>query len=94
MNNINDLVKEIREYSAMIDEIEAKLEALKDEIKAQMTAEDKDEIIGADFKVTWKEVNDTRFDTKTFKAENPEIYNIYARSSKVRRFKVSQINKG
>ncbi len=82
-------VHELRELKRMADEINAQMEAITDEIKAHMTAENKEEISGTDWKCTWKNVKSTRFDSKTFKAENKALYDRYSVTTTTRRFSIA-----
>ena len=47
-----------------------------------------DELRAGPFTVIWKMIHSTRFDSKRCKAENPQIYNLYAVSSSYRKFSV------
>ena len=82
-------VKELRELRRFAEEIAAEIEAIQDEIKAEMTAKGVDEIAGADFKVTWKEITSTRLDTAALKKDLPDIAARYAKTSTARRFTIS-----
>ena len=79
-------VQELRELRRMADELAAEIEAGQDAIKAHMTALDVDEIAGTDYKVTWKSVTSSRFDSKSFKADHADLYAAYTKPSTSRRF--------
>lgn len=79
-------VKELRELRRMADELAAEMEALQDQIKAHMTAQGMDELSGADYKITWKEVKSSRFDSKAFKSTHAELYRQYTKETTARRF--------
>lgn len=83
---LNSKVKELRELRRMADEIAAEIEAIIDNIKQEMAAQDVDTLAGDDWKATWKPVNSARFDTKAFKAAMPDLYNRFTRSTETRRF--------
>lgn len=90
--SINDLtanVSELRELRRMADEIQAEIDTIQDKIKAHMTAAGVDTLAGADYKITWKEITSSRFDTTAFKRENPEIAALYTKTTTARRFTVS-----
>lgn len=84
--NLNEIVKSLREYKRMKEELEAEIDALTDQIKAEMTAQNADTLTGPDWKATWKNVTSARFDSKTFKAEHADLYVRYSKSSETRRF--------
>ena len=86
---LNGKVKELRELRRMADELAAEIEALQDAIKAEMTAQDTDEISGSDWRITWKPVTSARFDSTAFKATHSELYQQYTRETTSRRFVVA-----
>ena len=86
---LNGKVKELRELRRMADELAAEIEALQDAIKAEMTAQDTDEISGNDWRITWKPVTSARFDSKAFKDTHSELYQQYTRETTSRRFVVA-----
>ncbi len=53
---LNSKVKELRELRRMADEIAAEIEAIIDNIKQEMAAQDVDTLAGDDWKATWKPV--------------------------------------
>lgn len=79
-------IKEIRELKRMQEELTAELDALSDEIKRHMDAEGVDTISGADWKVTYKTVTSSRFDSTAFKKAMPELAERFTKSSTSRRF--------
>lgn len=79
-------VQELRELRRMQEELSAEIEALQDAIKAEMTAQAVDTLTGSDWKITWKPVTSSRFDTKAFKATHGELYGQYTHQSTARRF--------
>ena len=90
--SINDLaanVSELRELRRMADEIQAEIDVIQDKIKEHMTAANVDTLNGPDYKITWKTVSSSRFDTTAFKKENPEIAALYTKTATARRFTLS-----
>lgn len=85
----SEMIKNIRQLERMKEELEAELEAAKDEIKAMMTAENCYEYSGDDFKVTWNERTTSRLDTKAIKAALPDVCEKYTVTSTTRYFKVA-----
>ena len=79
-------IKEIRELKRMQEELTAELDALSDEIKRHMDAEGVDTISGVDWKVTYKTVTSSRFDSTAFKKAMPELAERFTKSSTSRRF--------
>ena len=60
-----------------------------DAIKAHMTAIDADTLAGADYKITWKTVTSSRFDSTAFKKAMPELAERFIKSTTSRRFTVA-----
>ena len=83
---MNAKVQELRELKRMQDELAAEIEAIQDEIKAHMTAQDADTLTGIDWKITWKAVTSSRLDSKALKAELPEVAARFTKPSTARRF--------
>jgi predicted phage-related endonuclease len=54
-----------------------------------MTAEDTDILTGTDYRVTWKAVKSTRFDSAAFKTTHAELYQQYSKQTESRRFVVA-----
>ena len=88
-NEITARVHELRELKRMAEELEAQIETLTDGIKSYMAERGADEISGTDWKVSWHAVQSTRFDSKTFKKELPDLYNRYSTTTITRRFSVA-----
>lgn len=82
-------VKELRELKRMQEELAAEIEAIQDEIKGVMTAQEVDTLTGADWKVTWKAVTSSRFDSKAFKADHADLYGQFSKTTVSRRFCVA-----
>ena len=86
---IQSKVNELRELRRMADELAAEIEAAQDAIKAHMTAIDADTLMGADYKITWKSVTSSRFDSTAFKQAMPELAGRFTKSTTSRRFVVA-----
>lgn len=88
-NDLTSKVKELKELKMMIEELEAEISTIEDEIKAEMTARDTSEIMLDMFKISWKEVVSNRFDSKAFKATHAELYSQYTKQTTTKRFSVA-----
>ena len=89
INEMDSKVKELRELRRMADELAAEIEAAQDAIKAHMTAIDADTLSGVDYKITWKSVTSSRFDSTAFKKAMPELAERFTKSTTSRRFVVA-----
>ena len=83
---MNEKMNALAEYLRMKDEIDAEIEALKDEIKQYMQETGQDTIISTGHKATWKTVKSNRFDSAALKADAPELYAAYVKTSETKRF--------
>ena len=86
-NEIVNKVRELRELQALIDEAAEQAEGIKDVIKAHMGTQE--ELRAGEYKVTWKTVKSSRFDSTAFKSTHRELYEQYTRQSTTRRFQVA-----
>lgn len=87
-NELSRKVKKLRRLRMEQDALAAEIESITDEIKQAMQEQEADELAGADFKITWKAVTTSRFDSRAFKAAMPELYNRFTSSTTTRRFLV------
>lgn len=87
--NINELMKELAEYTRLQEELTASIEALKDECKEYMKEENIDEVLGENGEhIIWKSVISNRFDSTAFKkSEWGELYKEFTKPSETRPFK-------
>lgn len=81
-------VEQLKELEALIREAEAEAEQLKDEIKAEMAKQSKEEMNVGRYIVRWTNVVSNRFDSTTFKKEMTELYNRYIKQTESRRFSI------
>ena len=82
-------VRELKELKAMADELSAEITAIEDTIKAEMTAQGVDEMTVDVFKVRYKTVISSRFDSKSFKATHSELYGQYCKQTESKRFSIA-----
>ena len=91
----NELIRKLTELAdlrKMAEDLNAEIEAIQDEIKAHMTAEETDTLTAGAFKVTWKAVTSTRIDTAALRKDLPEIWQEYGKTSTTKRFSVAVAN--
>ena len=74
-----------------IDQLTAEAEAIKDAIKAAMVEIEQEEITGHGWRATWHNTKTSRFDSKRFKADQPELYRAYTVSATGTRFTLNAI---
>ena len=89
MTDIITKIEQIKELEALIDEAQAEADALRDTIKAEMLAQNVEEMEAGQYIVRWNTVISNRFDTTAFKKEHGEMYKLYTKQTTSRRFSVA-----
>lgn len=84
--NIKEVIKEIKEYQAMQDELKRQLEVLKAEAVEYLESNEIDEYMCDEGKVTYREVISNRFDSTSFKKDFADIYAEYSKKTSSMRF--------
>ena len=82
-------VRELKELKAMADELAAEITAIEDSIKADMTAQGVEEMTVDVYKVRYKTVKGSRFDTTAVKKAMPDLAAQFMRETESRRFTVA-----
>ena len=88
-NEMNNLIEELRALEELIEEAKAEAEAIKDEIKAEMLAQNTEEMIVGTHIVRWTSVLSNKFDTVSFKKVMPDVYKAYTKQVASRRFSIA-----
>ena len=89
MNEIEAKCRELRQLQALIDEAQQEAGAIKDGIKAQLTAQGEEELQAGEYRVTWKAVTSSRLDGKALKAALPDVAQAFTKTTTTRRFCVA-----
>lgn len=87
--NIEKNIKDFKELQRMSEEIAAEMEAIKDRIKAEISERGTDEIITGEYKIRYKTVKSSRFDTKAFKESHQDLYTAFVKESVTTRFTIA-----
>ena len=82
-------IEEIRELEELIEEAKTQAEALRDVIKAEMLAQDTEEMEAGQYIIRWTSVLSQRFDTTAFKKVMPDVYKAYTKQVASRRFSIA-----
>lgn len=88
-NELTTKIRELKELQALIDEATAEADAIKDELKAHMTSEGKEEMTVDVYKVRYTVVKSSRFDSASFKKTHGDLYEQYSKLIQTRRFSVA-----
>ena len=88
MKNINEIIKEYKEYAAMQKDIEKQLEALKKQAIDYLNENEIDEYMNEDNgdKITYREVISKRFQSTEFKKIHAALYEAFVMPTSSMRF--------
>ena len=92
MSTITEIEKKARtlkNLQTMKTNLEEQIEELENELKAELEEQGVEEVQAGLFKIIWKKITSTRFDSKRFKEENERIYQLYMVPNTYRRFSIS-----
>ena len=87
INEMEIKIRELRNLQTLIEEAEAEAEALKDQIKAEMG--DREELRVGEYRVPYKTITSSRFDTTAFRKAMPDVAAKFTKSTTSRRFTVA-----
>ena len=79
----------LNKYEAMMEEIKAEADTIRNSIKAEMEAREVEELIAGQYIVRYTSILSNRFDSTAFKKVMPEIYKAYTKQVSSRRFTIS-----
>ena len=83
-------IEELNEIEKMMEELKAEADAIKDELKSEMSIRGLDQMEVGQYIVRWTLVLSSRFDTKRFKEEYGEnIYKQYTKEVSSMRFSIA-----
>lgn len=86
MTELNTTAKDLISVRQMIKELEAEAKALTDKFKAVMVEQGTEALQGDGWAATWRNVNSSRFDSKSFKADHADLYSQYSKTTTTTRF--------
>ena len=79
----------LNKYEAMMEELKAEADTIRNSIKAEMEAREVEELIAGQYIVRYTSILSNRFDSTAFKKVMPEIYKAYTKQVSSRRFTIS-----
>lgn len=88
-NELTGKVRELRELQRMAEELQGEIGKLQEEIKAEMSARQVEELLAGEYRVRWSTVTSTRIDTAALKRALPDVAAQFSRTSTTRRFCVA-----
>ena len=84
--NIKDVIKEIKEYHAIQDELTKQINEVKEDAIEWLDENELDEILTDEGKITYREVISKRFNSTAFKKDFADIYDEYTTQTSNMRF--------
>ena len=79
----------LNKYEAMMEELKAEADTIRNTIKAEMDAREVEELIAGQYIVRYTAVLSNGFDSTAFKKVMPEVYKAYTKQVSSRRFSIS-----
>lgn len=79
----------LNKYEAMMEELKAEADSIRNSIKAEMDAREVEEMIAGQYIIRYTSVLSQRFDSTAFKKVMPEVYKAYTKQVSSRRFTIS-----
>ena len=89
MKETEEKIARMLEWEALSEEAATEADALRDELKAEMLAQDTEELIAGRFIVRWTPILSNRFDSAAFKKEHNDLYQQYSKQVSSKRFTVA-----
>ena len=88
----NDLiakVTELREMKQLAEEVAAEITALEDSLKKELDNRNVEELAAGLFKIRYKTIASSKFDSRSFKATHTDLYNQYCKPTVGKRFSIA-----
>lgn len=82
-------VIELKELKVMAEELQNEITAIEDNIKAEMIAQNVNELQVGIFKIRWTPVTSNRFDTTAFKNKYADLYKQFIKVIESKRFTIA-----
>lgn len=85
---LSTVIEKLKEWEAIQAEAAAEVEALKDQVKAELNRRGVEELEAGQYIARFTTVLSNRFDTTCFKREHAEMYKQYTKQTASRRFSI------
>ena len=79
----------LNKYEAMIEELKAEADTVRNSIKAEMEVREVEELIAGQYIIRYTAVLSNRFDSTAFKKVLPDLYKAYTKQVSSRRFTIT-----
>lgn len=91
MSNVDlvSKVSELQELKRMSEELSAMIETISDEIKQHMTSTNTETLVAGGYKVSFKSIASSRFDSAAFKKAMPDVAAQFIKQTVTRRLTIN-----
>ena len=89
INELTTKIEALREWELLMEEAKAEADSIRDQIKAELTANDVEEMECGNYIIRYTSVLSNRFDTTAFKRDYNDLYKAYTKQTASRRFYIS-----
>ena len=83
------LIEALKEWEKVMEEAKAEADAIRDQIKAELIAQETEELEVGNYIVRYTSVLTNRFDTTSFKREHNDLYKQFTKQTASRRFSIA-----
>lgn len=87
--DITTKVRRLKRLQAKADELQTEINAIQDELKAELAAQNAEELNAGEYKIRFTTVTSNRFDSKSFKALYSDLYKQFTKQTSSRRFTIA-----
>ena len=84
-----NLIEALNDWEAVIEEAKAEADFIRDQIKAEMLAQNTEELECGNYIIRYTSVLSNRFDTTAFKKKYDELYKAFTKQTTSRRFTIA-----
>lgn len=88
-STFKEFIDSLKTIETQINELQAEADAIKDLIKEELTNEGIDEIFVGDYKVIYRAVISSRFDSTSFKKSYGELYKQFTKQTSYKRLTIN-----
>ena len=88
-NQIIEQINRLNEWEALLEDVKAQTEAIKDSLKMECEERGTEELVAGGYVIRFTSVLSNRFDTVNFKRDYAEVYKAYTKQTYSRRFSIS-----
>jgi len=88
-NEIEAKVEYLQELEALMEEVKAEAETIKDQIKAEMLDREVSELQAGRYIIRWTDVLSNKFDSTSFKKVYADLYKAFTKQVYSKRFSIA-----